>query len=168
MSFKFQKLNLSSQATKVDHPLAKYNSRGDLYCLLCNILIKNANIWKVHLSTRSHKQNLLLFKSGNKPNPPDNSHQKRKSENPAPPRSLKKQKLSQSSSEKTEKPKCTSITEQESKKQGILKASSKVIPKLPEGFVPKSRAVKIVCNNSEDISKLREIESKNKITCWVF
>ena len=143
MSLKLAKFKSAHQGQKVDHPLAKYNSKGDLYCLLCNTLIKNANVWKVHLSSRTHKENMILFKSG-KNKKPDSMKRPAPKIDEAPPRSLKKLKSqntqnSVNEAKSTKSPSANDMSTSSSITSGILKPSSKVVPKLPEGFVPKSR-----------------------------
>ena len=146
MSMKLAKFKAAHPGQKVDHPLAKYNSKGDLYCLLCNTLIKNSNVWKVHLSSKTHKESMILFKAG-KSRPTDSLKRSASKIEEAPPRSLKKLKSNTTNSEgavtKSEDIATSNIKNSDSSfssiKTGILKPSSKVVPKLPEGFVPKSR-----------------------------
>ncbi|KAH8359547.1 hypothetical protein KR093_007371, partial [Drosophila rubida] len=52
-----------------------YDSSGNLSCVLCRIPIK-ANVWKVHVNSKQHKQNVELAKqkrteSENTPKPPN-------------------------------------------------------------------------------------------------
>ncbi|XP_060650797.1 zinc finger protein 830 [Drosophila nasuta] len=56
-----RKTETSSKFIKVDSPLAKYDSAGNLSCVLCRIPIK-ANVWKVHVNSKQHKQNVELAK----------------------------------------------------------------------------------------------------------
>ncbi|XP_052271066.1 zinc finger protein 830-like [Dreissena polymorpha] len=42
--------------TKVDHPLAKYNSLDQLVCIICNTAIKTELLWTTHLQSRAHKE----------------------------------------------------------------------------------------------------------------
>lgn len=176
MSLKISKFKAAHPGQKVDHPLAKYNSKGDLYCLLCNTLIKNGNVWKVHLSSKNHKENMILFKAGKNRNSDSLKRSAPKAEE-APPRSLKKikpntnctiQEIGVVKSEivKTSTPDNKSLAS--CSKAGILKPSSKVVPKLPEGFVPKSRqkvpTVKTACNpstleNNPDLIRAAEVKS---------
>ncbi len=41
------KISLKSATTtkRIESPLAKYNSAGQLFCVLCNIQIKNEMFW---------------------------------------------------------------------------------------------------------------------------
>ncbi|XP_033098119.1 zinc finger protein 830-like [Anneissia japonica] len=60
-----QKVQSSLSATKkIDSPLARYNSLGQLSCKLCNIPIKSEILWKSHLQSRKHKESVELLKSG--------------------------------------------------------------------------------------------------------
>lgn len=164
MATKIAKLNSTKVGSKVDHPLAKYNSRGDLYCLLCNNLIKNANIWKVHLSSKQHKESLLVFKAG-KSKSDTLKRQATKGEE-APPRSLKKAKLSEEVN--TPKLEIPDKVESQPIKTGILKASSKVVPKLPEGFVPKSRLAAQAKTVVASEDQVRKIEEKSNLPTGFF
>ncbi|KRG00521.1 zinc finger protein 830 [Drosophila mojavensis] len=56
-----RKIDLKDKFFKVDSPIAKYDSLGNLSCLICKMLIK-PNIWKVHLNSKQHKQNVVLAK----------------------------------------------------------------------------------------------------------
>lgn len=47
---------------KIESPLAKYNSSGQLFCVLCNIPIKSAILWNSHVLGKKHKENLANFK----------------------------------------------------------------------------------------------------------
>ncbi|EDV42246.2 uncharacterized protein Dana_GF17885 [Drosophila ananassae] len=53
-----KKLSVSKKpAVKVDSPLAKYDSSGNLTCIICRIPIK-ATVWKVHINSKQHKLNV--------------------------------------------------------------------------------------------------------------
>ncbi|XP_071942134.1 zinc finger protein 830-like [Antedon mediterranea] len=56
--------NSLSSTKKIDSPLARYNSLGQLSCKVCNIQIKSEILWKSHLQSRKHKESLELLKSG--------------------------------------------------------------------------------------------------------
>ncbi|XP_078378375.1 zinc finger protein 830-like [Oculina patagonica] len=47
---------------KIESPLAKYNSAGQLFCVLCDIPIKSAILWTSHVLGRKHKENLANLK----------------------------------------------------------------------------------------------------------
>ena len=151
-----ENFNMAAKGTKVDHPLAKYNSKGDLYCLLCNNLIKNANAWKVHLSTKAHKDCLLLFKAGKSSSGNTLKRTPTKS-NSAPPRSLKRIKTGSSSFDKPFSDKLSNNQIIPAPvKHGILKQSSKVVPKLPAGFVPRSKHNDVNYRNIKTDTKILE------------
>jgi hypothetical protein len=50
--FKTQKKN----QRLVDDEFAKYNSKGQLYCVLCETAIKSDSLWEAHTLTNSHKE----------------------------------------------------------------------------------------------------------------
>lgn len=57
----------SKGATKqVDSPYAKYNSRGQLMCIVCSVPVKSAIIWQAHINKRSHLENLIKLKQKQK------------------------------------------------------------------------------------------------------
>ncbi|XP_073235838.1 zinc finger protein 830-like [Porites lutea] len=47
---------------KIASPLAKYNSAGQLFCVLCNVPVKSAILWDSHVLGKKHKENLTVFK----------------------------------------------------------------------------------------------------------
>ncbi|XP_037777322.1 zinc finger protein 830-like [Penaeus monodon] len=47
---------------QVDSPYAKYNSRGQLMCIVCGTVVKSAIIWQAHVNKRSHLENLTRLK----------------------------------------------------------------------------------------------------------
>lgn len=160
-------INKVAKKLKVDHPLAKYNAKGDLYCLLCNSLIKNANSWKVHLSTKSHKDQFLLFKAGKSMKNAPLKRPATKADN-APPRSLKKMKTNSSFCEENDGVNTKNKVVHDPMNHGILKQTSKVVPKLPEGFVPKSRQThNDVDNKNINYRKISE-ETKSSLPAGFF
>jgi len=48
---------------KIDSPLAKYNSVGQLFCVLCNSQVKNEMYWTGHVNGKSHREALLALKN---------------------------------------------------------------------------------------------------------
>lgn len=53
----------SKAVTKqIDSPHAKYNSRGQLMCVVCGTTVKSAIIWQAHVNKRSHQENLTALK----------------------------------------------------------------------------------------------------------
>ncbi|KAL9900217.1 zinc finger protein 830 [Glossina fuscipes fuscipes] len=54
-----RKSNLNkSNAEKINSPLAKYDSKGNLSCIICRSSIKSSTLWKVHINSKLHKQNV--------------------------------------------------------------------------------------------------------------
>lgn len=51
----------SSATQKVDSPLAKYTTNGDLACILCKVPVKSSVAWNAHCATPQHKQGLELL-----------------------------------------------------------------------------------------------------------
>ncbi|CAL8108744.1 unnamed protein product [Orchesella dallaii] len=47
---------------KIDSPLAKYNSTGQLFCVLCNSQVKNEIFWTGHINGKQHRENVLALK----------------------------------------------------------------------------------------------------------
>ncbi|ORY05606.1 hypothetical protein K493DRAFT_274842 [Basidiobolus meristosporus CBS 931.73] len=52
-----------STTSKIDHPLAKYDSLGRLTCIVCNSTVKSERGWPVHLSSKLHKESLERVKA---------------------------------------------------------------------------------------------------------
>ncbi|XP_022788485.1 zinc finger protein 830-like isoform X2 [Stylophora pistillata] len=52
----------------VDSPLARYNSAGQLSCVVCDINIKNEFLWTSHVLGKKHKENLANLKGKSKAN----------------------------------------------------------------------------------------------------
>lgn len=42
----------------IDNPLAKYNSAGQLMCLLCSSVVRSENVWQVHINSKQHRDNV--------------------------------------------------------------------------------------------------------------
>lgn len=49
-------------AKKVESPLAKYNSAGQLSCIVCNSVVKNELVWTAHINGRQHREKVLSLK----------------------------------------------------------------------------------------------------------
>lgn len=47
---------------KIEHPLAKYDSLGQLTCVLCKSVVKSDAVWPVHINSKKHKDNILAAK----------------------------------------------------------------------------------------------------------
>ncbi|XP_058461255.1 zinc finger protein 830 [Malaya genurostris] len=43
---------------KIDSPLAKYNEAGQLTCALCRSVVRSEAVWKVHINSKQHKENI--------------------------------------------------------------------------------------------------------------
>ncbi|XP_028411529.1 zinc finger protein 830-like [Dendronephthya gigantea] len=54
----------SKSKKKIDSPLARYNNAGQLFCVLCNTVIKSDLLWDAHIRGVKHKENLVSLKSG--------------------------------------------------------------------------------------------------------
>ncbi|XP_041351863.1 zinc finger protein 830-like [Gigantopelta aegis] len=61
---------VKSQAKRIEHPLAKYNSLDRLVCSLCNCVIKNDVLWTPHLLTKQHKDRLAQKQTASYPEVP--------------------------------------------------------------------------------------------------
>ncbi|XP_050101096.1 zinc finger protein 830 [Anopheles aquasalis] len=66
---------------RIDSPLAKYNDAGQLLCVLCRSVVRSEAVWKVHINSKQHKENIELAKQLKNPQPPP---QPRKSSAAAP------------------------------------------------------------------------------------
>lgn len=53
---------LNQSSVKIDSPLAKYNDQGQLSCILCQSVVRSENVWKVHINSKTHKENIALAK----------------------------------------------------------------------------------------------------------
>ncbi|XP_022082796.1 zinc finger protein 830-like [Acanthaster planci] len=62
-----KKQRAESKATpkRIDSPLAKYNSLGQLVCIVCNCQVKSEIVWPAHLQGKKHKEILAALKQGN-------------------------------------------------------------------------------------------------------
>ena len=56
--------NLSLTLSLVSPFSAKYNSAGQLTCILCSTVVKNELVWPAHVSGKLHKDNVANLKSG--------------------------------------------------------------------------------------------------------
>ncbi|XP_073823146.1 zinc finger protein 830-like [Musca autumnalis] len=52
----------SSTTEKIESPLMKVDSKGQLICVICRTPLKSANIWKVHVNSKAHKNNVQAAK----------------------------------------------------------------------------------------------------------
>jgi len=51
-----------SKIKRIESPLAKYNTLGQLVCIVCNSQVKSEILWNAHLQGRSHKENVAKLK----------------------------------------------------------------------------------------------------------
>lgn len=56
-----QSRNKTESVNKIDSPFAKYDN-GQLSCQLCKSVVRSEAVWKVHINTKQHKENLALAK----------------------------------------------------------------------------------------------------------
>ncbi|XP_055586811.1 zinc finger protein 830 [Uranotaenia lowii] len=68
------KTQTSSQTNRIDSPLAKYNESGQLTCALCRSVVRSEAVWKVHINSKQHRENIeeakkLKEKIGSQPAP---------------------------------------------------------------------------------------------------
>ncbi|XP_062563835.1 zinc finger protein 830 [Armigeres subalbatus] len=52
------KASQDSTSKKVESPLAKYNEAGQLTCVLCSSVVRSEAVWKVHINSKQHKENI--------------------------------------------------------------------------------------------------------------
>lgn len=46
----------SQQKQRIESPLAKYDEKGKLSCVLCLVQIKDESLWSSHLISKIHKE----------------------------------------------------------------------------------------------------------------
>jgi zinc finger protein 830 len=63
MATKVSLSSVSGAKKKIDSPLAKYNSNGQLFCVLCNSQVKNEMFWTGHINGKAHREQVLALKS---------------------------------------------------------------------------------------------------------
>ena len=51
------------EGKRIESPLAKYNSIGQLTCIVCNQVIKSELLWNAHINTKAHLENKAKLKS---------------------------------------------------------------------------------------------------------
>ncbi len=51
MSKEFRRL---SAQKRIESPIAKYNSTGQLTCIVCNQIVKSELMWNAHINSKSH------------------------------------------------------------------------------------------------------------------
>ncbi|XP_057373501.1 zinc finger protein 830-like [Daphnia carinata] len=55
-------IKLIGTTKKIESPLAKYNSVGQLTCIVCNSVVKNELVWTAHINGRQHREKVLALK----------------------------------------------------------------------------------------------------------
>ncbi|XP_060781679.1 zinc finger protein 830 [Neoarius graeffei] len=75
------------QKRRVESPYAKYNSVGQLSCVLCNVQVKTEILWQAHILGKQHKDKVLELRGvkqseGKAPQAPQPSTLKRKAAEP--------------------------------------------------------------------------------------
>lgn len=55
-------IKLLGTTKKIDSPLAKYNSAGQLTCVVCNTAVKSEMVWTAHINGRQHRENVAFLK----------------------------------------------------------------------------------------------------------
>ncbi|KAF8650998.1 hypothetical protein AX16_004984 [Volvariella volvacea WC 439] len=55
-------LRAKRQEAQVTHPLAAYNSAGQLRCIACGIIIKHAAAWEGHVGSKTHRTNVTRLR----------------------------------------------------------------------------------------------------------
>ena len=55
-------LKAKRQEAKVNHPLASYSSSGQLRCIACGTIVKQAAAWNGHVGSKSHRTNVARLK----------------------------------------------------------------------------------------------------------
>lgn len=41
---------------RIESPLAKYDDKNNLWCVVCNVIVQSEALWTVHLLDKSHKK----------------------------------------------------------------------------------------------------------------
>ena len=80
----FKQLASLSSQKRIESPLAKYNSIGQLTCIVCNQIVKSEVMWNAHLSSKVHLDNKNMLKMkliGEQAKPISNEPNKSKSSN---------------------------------------------------------------------------------------
>ncbi|XP_030379944.1 zinc finger protein 830 [Scaptodrosophila lebanonensis] len=62
ISIKLRRQSQIASTKKVDSPIAKYDSGGNLTCIICRIPIKSATVWKIHINSKHHKESIKFAK----------------------------------------------------------------------------------------------------------
>lgn len=80
---KSNKQNGAPVEQRIDSPLAKYDSKGILSCVLCKSVVRSEAVWKVHVNSKNHKEKVELAKQlKERLQPPQQHTTKRANETP--------------------------------------------------------------------------------------
>ncbi|KAI0782280.1 hypothetical protein C8Q75DRAFT_693619, partial [Abortiporus biennis] len=55
-------LKAKRQESKINHPLAAYSPSGQLRCIACGTIVKNASAWTGHVGSKTHRVNVAKLK----------------------------------------------------------------------------------------------------------
>ncbi|XP_078581232.1 zinc finger protein 830-like [Branchiostoma floridae x Branchiostoma japonicum] len=119
----------SSGPKRIESPLARYNSLGQLLCVVCKVQVKNELVWPAHIAGKKHKENVELLK-----NKSDNNGTSVGPRPATPPRNLAGVKR------KVEETREAAIGQEKKQKvasvpiKGILKNAKPVTSGLPSNF----------------------------------
>jgi hypothetical protein len=58
----FKQLTNKATQKRIDSPMAKYSSSGQLSCVVCNQAIKSELMWTGHLNSKTHTENKKRLK----------------------------------------------------------------------------------------------------------
>lgn len=61
-----KRLMKEEKSKRIDSPLAKYNSYGQLTCILCSTIIKSELYWSAHLNSKTHLEHVKTLKDQSK------------------------------------------------------------------------------------------------------
>ncbi|CAK1546161.1 unnamed protein product [Leptosia nina] len=53
-----ERKNKDKKPIQIQNPLAKYNSAGQLMCILCSSIVRSEHVWQVHVNSKQHRQNI--------------------------------------------------------------------------------------------------------------
>jgi len=57
-----QKRKFSETIKKIDSPLAKYDDSGQLFCILCESVVRSEAVWNIHINSKKHRENIAHVK----------------------------------------------------------------------------------------------------------
>ncbi|KAF8583842.1 hypothetical protein K439DRAFT_1253433, partial [Ramaria rubella] len=55
-------LKAKREEKRISHPFAAYNPAGQLRCIACSIIVKQASAWNGHLGSKTHRTNAARVK----------------------------------------------------------------------------------------------------------